>query len=188
MNCIHHWLCRSDRWRRELETNVVPWALEGARLGTNVLEVGPGPGLTTDILRSRLARLTALEIDPALANTLAARLRASNVAVIRGDATTMPFPDELFSAAVCFTMLHHVPSQALQDQLLGEVHRVLQPGGVFAGVDSLANAYMRVIHIFDTLVPIDPSKFEARLKVAGFSEIQIETHSRRFRFQARKLS
>ncbi len=166
----------------------MPWALEGIPLGTNVLEVGPGPGLTTDILRSRLARLTALEIDPALAEALSARLHGSNVTVIQGDATAMPFPDARFSAAVCFTMLHHVPSQPLQDQLLREVHRVLQPGGVFAGVDSLNNAYMRVIHIFDTLVPIDPSKFEARLRAAGFGEIRVQANSRRFRFQASKLA
>lgn len=186
MNRIHRWLCRSNRWRRELETNVVPWALQGDQLGTNVLEVGPGPGLSTDILRSGLGRLTALEIDRALADALAARLRGSNVTVLQGDATAMPFADAQFSGAVCFTMLHHVPSQALQDQLLREVHRVLQPGGLFAGVDSLVNAYMRLIHVFDTLVPIDPSKFEARLKAAGFVEIQIEAHSRRFHFQAHK--
>jgi ubiquinone/menaquinone biosynthesis C-methylase UbiE len=186
MNRIHRWLCRSDRWRRELESNVVPWTLGGASLGADVLEVGPGPGLTTDILRSRLTRLTALEIDSALAESLAYRLRGSNVTVIQGDATAMPFPDARFSAAVCFTMLHHIPSRALQDMMLGEVHRVLKPGAVFVGVDSLTSAYMHLVHVFDNLVPIDPSTFEGRLKAAGFGQIIIETNPRRFRFQARK--
>ncbi len=186
MNRIHRWLCRSESWRRELETNVIPWTLGKIALGGNVLEVGPGPGLTTDILRARLPRLTALEIDSALADSLAVRMRGSNVTVIQGDATSMPFPNAQFSAAVCFTMLHHVPSPALQDKLLREVHRVLQPGGMFVGVDSRRSAYMRIIHIGDTLVPVEPSTFESRLKAAGFAEVQISANSRRFRFQSRK--
>jgi ubiquinone/menaquinone biosynthesis C-methylase UbiE len=98
----------------------------------------------------------------------------------------MPFPNAQFSAAVCFTMLHHVPSAALQDRLLGEVLRVLQPGGMLAGADGLTSAYMRLIHIFDTLVPIDPSTFQARLQAAGFEEVMVEANSKRFRFRARK--
>jgi SAM-dependent methyltransferase len=186
MNRIHHWLCRSARWRRELEENVMPWVLNGVELGTGVLEVGPGPGLTTDILRPRIAHLTALEIDSALALSLAARMQGSNVTVIQGDATDMPFPDAEFTGAVCFTMLHHVPSLPLQDRLFREVFRVLKPGAMFAGVDGRTSLYMRLIHIYDTLVPIEPSTFRPRLEHAGFEEIFIEAKPQRFRFQARK--
>ena len=186
MNRVHHWLCRSERWRKELEANVVPWVLGGVALGSNVLEVGPGPGLTTDILRSRAAALTALEIDPALAGSLAARMRGGNVTVIQGDATAMPFANAQFSGALCFTMLHHVPSPALQDKLLGEAFRVLQPGGVLAGVDGLTSTYMKLIHIFDTLVPINPLTFQARLQTAGFEDILVEANPTRFRFRAQR--
>ncbi|HMD87224.1 MAG TPA: class I SAM-dependent methyltransferase [Terriglobia bacterium] len=186
MNRIHRWLCRSERWRKELEVNVIPWVLDRVDLGSKVLEVGPGPGLTTDILRSHVARLTALEIDPTLANSLAARMRSSNVTVIQGDATVMPFRDAQFSGAVCFTMLHHVPSPALQDKLLCEVLRVLEPGGMLAGVDSLTSSFMRLVHIFDTLVPINPATFHSRLQNAGFEKILVDTNPERIRFRARK--
>ncbi len=186
MNRIHRWLCSSASWRRQLEENVMPWVLDGVDLGTGVLEVGPGPGLTTDILRPRIARLTALEIDSALALSLAARMRGSNVTVIQGDATKMPFPDAEFTGAVCCTMLHHVPSPALQDKLLHEVFRVLMPGAMFAGVDGRSSLYMRLIHVYDTLVPIEPSTFQARLQTAGFEKIFIEAKPQRFRFHARK--
>lgn len=186
MNRIHHWLCRSERWRKELEANVVPWVLGGVTLGSNVLEVGPGPGLTTDILRSRVAALTALEIDSGLANSLAARMHGGNVTVIQGDATSMPFENAQFSGALCFTMLHHVPSPALQDKLLGEIFRVLQPGGMVAGTDGLTSTYMKLIHLFDTLVPINPATFQGRLQAAGFEEILVEAKPTRFRFRARK--
>jgi hypothetical protein len=51
MNIIHRWLCRSVSWRQNLEQSLLPWALEGIDLGSDVLEIGPGPGLTTDWLR-----------------------------------------------------------------------------------------------------------------------------------------
>lgn len=186
MNLVHRYLCRSARWGKMLEEIVMPWVLSGAELGQDVLEVGPGPGLTTDILRPRTARLTAIEIDPRLAGALAARLDGSNVTVVRGDATAMPFEDTRFSGAVSLTMLHHVPSPALQDNLLREVRRVLKPGGTFAGVDSRQSFRMRLLHLHDTLVPVDPGTFASRLEAAGFVDVVIESNERAFRFQARR--
>ena len=169
-----------------LDERILPWALAGVELGDDVLEVGPGPGLTTDILRPKVPRLTAIEIDAALAGRLARRLDGTNVNVVRGDATAMPFSDRQFSGAVSFTMLHHVPSAALQNQLLREVCRVLKAGAVFAGVDSRTSWGMKVIHIADTLVPVDPQSFPDRLRAAGFEDPEIETNDRAFRFRARK--
>jgi SAM-dependent methyltransferase len=186
MNLLHRWLCRSGWWRGLLEKQVMPWVLDGVELGPEVLEVGPGPGLTTDLLRPKVARLTALELDRALAAALAARVRGSNVTVIQGDATAMPFKDARFSSAVSFTMLHHVPSRALQDKLLREVHRVLKPGGVFAGVDSRQSLKMRLLHIHDTLVPVNPDTWGERLQAAGFRDVVVEANERALRFFARR--
>jgi len=185
MNRLHHWLCRSTRWRNIVGQRV-PWALSGVDLGQNVLELGPGPGLTTDLLRLAAQRVTALELDPQLAESLSSRLRDSNVEVVRGDATAMPFSDARFSAGVSFTMLHHVPSPELQDKVLREVWRVLEPGGVFVGSDSLQSLFMRLIHIGDTLVPVNPDTFGRRLEAAGFEVLELERNSDAFRFYARR--
>jgi ubiquinone/menaquinone biosynthesis C-methylase UbiE len=155
-------------------------------LGSNVLEIGPGPGLTTDLLRSLVPRLTALEIDASLAGSLRSRLESSNVQVIEGDATEMPFGDSEFSGVISFTMLHHVPSQELQNKLLAEVLRVLQPGGFFVGSDSLQSWFMRIIHIGDTLVPVNPDTFGTRLQSAGFEVLEVQKNSQAFRFSARR--
>jgi 16S rRNA A1518/A1519 N6-dimethyltransferase RsmA/KsgA/DIM1 with predicted DNA glycosylase/AP lyase activity len=136
MNRFHRWFCQTNIWKKALADEIIPWALKDVEIGDDVLEVGPGPGMTTDILCERLPRLTSIEIDPSLADALKQRLQGTNVKVVEGDATAMPFADGSFSGAVSFTMLHHVPSPALQDRLLAEVCRVLKPGGVFAGSDS----------------------------------------------------
>jgi acetyltransferase len=67
MNLIHRYLCRSAYWRKAVETRIFPWALKDVDLGFNVLEVGPGPGVTTDLLCARVPRLTCVEIDKSLA-------------------------------------------------------------------------------------------------------------------------
>ena len=164
----------------------MPWILNGTELGPHVLEVGPGPGLTTDLLRASVSKLTALEIDPKSARALTARLEGTNVRVVPGDATRMPFGEAEFSSAVCFTMLHHVPSPELQDRVLSEVFRVLKPGGYFAGTDSLQNLFMKIIHIGDTLVPVNPDTFASRLEHAGFRVVEVEKGKDAFRFRARK--
>jgi ubiquinone/menaquinone biosynthesis C-methylase UbiE len=186
MNLIHRWLCGSAGWRETVERQILPWVLNGVDLGSDVLEVGPGPGITTDLLRPRIGRMTAIEVDAALAESLSARLKGTNVNVVHGDATHMPFEEAQFSGAVCFTMLHHVPSPQLQDRLLREIHRVLKPGGCFVGVDSRQSFGMRLIHVQDTLVPIDPNTFAARLQASGFADVQVKSNSSRFRFQARR--
>ncbi len=178
-------LCRSGHWKKVLAERV-PWVISDSNLGSNVLEVGPGPGLTTDLLKLSVEQLTAVELDGDLAARLRARLARTNVDVVTGDATAMPFPEAHFSGGVSFTMLHHVPSPELQDKLLREVWRVLQPGGTFVGCDSLQSLFMRLIHIGDTLVPIDPDNFGARLQTAGFEVLGIEKSAGVFRFQARK--
>ncbi len=185
MNWLHHWLCRSDRWRKTMEERV-PWVLANTDVGQNVLELGPGPGVTTEVLRHRVQHLTALELDHALAGGLQRRLQDSNVDIVTGNAAVMPFPDGQFSGVVSFTMLHHVPSPDLQDRLLREVCRVLRPGGVFAGSDSRQSAFMQLIHIGDTLNPVDPDTFGVRLQAAGFEAFIIEKKREVFRFEARR--
>jgi SAM-dependent methyltransferase len=99
----------------------------------------------------------------------------------------MPFADNRFTGVACFTMLHHVPSQDRQDRLLAEASRVLRPGGMFAGTDSIGTGRMfRMLHLGDTLVPVGPGELPARLEQAGFIEPQIETAGSSFRFRARK--
>lgn len=186
MNAKHHQLCASDEWAGTVKDHIIPWILEGAELGEDVLEVGPGPGRTTDVLQAMAARLTAVELDPLFAEPLARRFAGTNVEVIQADATELPLPNGRFSAALSFTMLHHVPTPELQDRLLAELARVLRPGGILAGTDSLDSEPFRELHEDDVCVPVDPATLPARLVAAGFDDVQVDTNPYAIRFRARK--
>lgn len=186
MNRFHRWYCGTPLWTREI-SRVASWALEDVDLGSDALEIGPGRGHTTELLRHRVGQLTAVEIDTDLADAVRSRFHgAGNVVVETADATELPYEAERFTGAACFTMLHHVPSAELQDRVLREVHRVLRPGAEFAGSDSMPGPLFRVAHIFDTMVLVDPHTFGARLERAGFSQVGIEVGRGAFRFRGRR--
>lgn len=184
MNEAHLRICSSPEWAAYVENELLPWALDGADLGDDVLEVGSGPGLTTDVLRRRVPRLTAVEIDDDLARSLHERLAGTNVEVVNADGTRLPFEAGRFSAATMFTMLHHVPSAALQDRLLAEVRRVLRPGGLLTGSDSPKTPERAELHEDDTYQPVDPEGLADRLLAAGFGAVTVEAGQASFRFRA----
>ncbi|MBM7509593.1 SAM-dependent methyltransferase [Nocardioides salarius] len=182
MNLIHRLYCRSRPWRAHVRA-LLPWALDGISLErAAVLELGPGPGLTTDWLVSRVGSLTCLEYDEADASALARG--HPGVVVRRGDATALPFESGSFDAVVCFTMLHHLPSAAAQDRLCAEAARVLRPSGLFAGSDSRWGPLFALAHVGDTCTLVDPEALPARLEVAGFDHVEIDTRRDAFRFRA----
>jgi SAM-dependent methyltransferase len=186
VNEAHLEFCSSPEWALLVEEELLPWVLDGYELGDDLLEVGPGPGLTTDVLRRQAARVTAVELDLDLAGKLASRLAGSNVTVIAGDVTRLPFPADRFSSAACLTMLHHIPSPALQNAALTELARVLKPGGSLLGSDGLDTPARREIHEGDIFVPVDPATLEARLHAAGFIRPRVDIAGDRLRFAATK--
>ncbi len=184
MNKLHLEYCASDEWAELVVNKIIPWTTTGQPMGDHVLEVGPGPGRTTEVLKKMFERMTAVELDHDLATALRERLGGGNLEVVEADATALPMADGTFSAAISLTMLHHVPAPELQDRLFAEVRRVLRPGGVFVGSDNLDTPVFREGHIDDICVPIDPSTLETRLRAAGFAKVEIETNPYAFRFAA----
>lgn len=187
MNRAHLDYLASPQWAQALRNELLPWLERVADLGDDVLEIGPGPGLTTDLLRERVATVTAVEIDDDLARALQLRLAGTNVEVIHGDGTALDLASERFSAATCFSMLHHVASSQAQDQLFTELARVLRPGGSVIGVDSLDSETIRTAHLDDVFVPVDPNALAGRLEAAGFSNVIVApSGDHQFRFHAIK--
>jgi SAM-dependent methyltransferase len=188
MNQQHLDILGTAEWRQTLEEHVLPFAfgpLEPLDLGREVLEIGPGPGMATDLMRSRVPRLTSIELDPGLAAALRSRLAGTNVDVVEGDATAMPFDDGRFTGAVTFTMLHHVPTVELQDSMFREVARVLRPGGLFIATDGVARDELAALHDDDIYNPVDPTTLEERLTAAGFRNIEVDANDLAWACRAR---
>ncbi|GLQ96540.1 type 11 methyltransferase [Dyella mobilis] len=112
-----------------------------------VLDAGCGNGLALIACAKKLTTGQAVGVDvwttkdlsnntPAatLANAAAAGV-ADRVDVKTGDITRLPFPDASFDVVVSMTVIHNISSQALRDQALCELVRVLKPGGRIAVFD-----------------------------------------------------
>jgi ubiquinone/menaquinone biosynthesis C-methylase UbiE len=185
MNKEHLAYCAGPEWRETVREHVVPGATAGVDLGEHLLEVGPGPGLTTDVLATMVPRMTAVELDADLAASLAERYKDTHVSVHCGDATAMPFPSGTFSSAICLTMLHHLPTPADQDRLFAELNRVVRAGGTVMGSDSLDSPDFRSFHEGDICTPVDPAALEGRLLAAGLADVQIAQNPYSVGFKAR---
>jgi SAM-dependent methyltransferase len=104
--------------------------------------------------------------------------------VVQGDAAALPFADCTFSSAVAVLVLHHLRSSELQDRTFAEVHRVLQPGGLFFAFEIQDGWFHRVIHTNSTFVPVQPAALAPRLTNAGFAGVTVDYRPAGFRFRA----
>jgi ubiquinone/menaquinone biosynthesis C-methylase UbiE len=98
----------------------------------------------------------------------------------------MTFPDARFSGAVCFSMLHHVPSPELQNALFAEVGRVMRPGAPLVALDSVTSDALRDFHEGDSYTPIDPDALPERLQQAGFAAIEVRVNEYAWTATARR--
>lgn len=188
MNSFENWFCGSSLWRRATARKILPWMLSGYKLGDSVLELGAGPGATTEELRRRSTRVTSLEYDHTFAAKLGARFANTNVGVLQGDAATLPFPDGSFSSVLAVLVLHHMRSREQQERAFAEIHRVLRPGGAFFALEIGDGWLQRFGHIKSTFVPVAPTAAFARLNSLGFSKIVVDVKRAVFRICALRAS
>jgi len=167
VNENHAKLMPSPEWAAHIQDEVLPQATAGLELGTDLLE------------------LVAVEHEEDAALRLAGRFTGTNVEVVHGDAAALDYPDASFDTVATCTMLHHVPTRALQDMVLAEAFRVLGPGGTFLGSDSLPSDDLHQFHEGDTYNPVEPAAFLTRLQTVGFAAITLHV-SYHLVFTARK--
>jgi ubiquinone/menaquinone biosynthesis C-methylase UbiE len=111
----------------------------GARAQGRVLEVGIGTGRNLPHYPAD-ATITGIELSPAM--LAIAKRRAADlgrdVDLHTGDAQAMSFADEAFDTVVCALSLCTIPDPATT---IGEMRRVLVPGGRLLLLDHIASSW-----------------------------------------------
>lgn len=126
---------RYARWRssplgaitERLEVQLV-FELAGALEGKQVLDVGTGDGTYALEAARRGAKVTGIDLDPAMLAAARVRARSAGVAITfhEASAETLPFDDGSFDVVFAVTVLCFVSDA---DAAAREMTRVLAPGG-----------------------------------------------------------
>jgi SAM-dependent methyltransferase len=103
------------------------------------LDAACGPGAVARSLAAHARQVHGVDTTPAmveLATREAAARSLDNLSFSAGDVTSLEFADGGFDAAVTRFSLHHIPVPA---RVLGELARVVTPGGRIVICDSVAD-------------------------------------------------
>jgi ubiquinone/menaquinone biosynthesis C-methylase UbiE len=170
--------------RRQLVRNAV-----AAQPGERILDIGCGPGYYVAELAEEVGPDGSVTgIDPAEPMLKVAERRCEKLAsttLVAGEATALPVEDASFDAALSVQVLEYVGDVGAA---LGEIHRVLRPGGrvVLWDVDWTTVSWHsgdparmdRVLRAWDEHVadPALPRRLAPLLRAAGFDDVRMEAH------------
>jgi len=129
------WEVHADWWQdgftegadAEYEEQILPLAGELLAGATRVLDIGTGEGQIARLAVSGGAA-SVIGIDPTRNQLVEAAARGGGVAYGRAGAAALPFAAGSFDAAVACLVFEHIDAV---DAAIGEVVRVLEPGGRF---------------------------------------------------------
>jgi ubiquinone/menaquinone biosynthesis C-methylase UbiE len=163
-----------------------------------ILETAAGTGIVTAALHDALpdAEIVATDLNQAMLDVAAGRIKSDKVSFSQADAQSLPFPDASFDLVVCQFGVMFYPDKAVAN---AEARRVLRPGGHYILViwdrlernaaskvagKALARLYPDNPAAFLERMPFgyhDPARIEHDLLAAGFIDIEFETVERRSR-------
>ncbi len=127
------WFEEVERFRYEVEDYIHSVAQFTRHHGKTILEVGVGAG--TDHLQWARAgcRCYGVDLTDAAIDTTRERLALYGLHsdLRRIDAESLPFEAGLFDVVYSWGVIHH---SARPERIVGEIHRVLKPGGRFIGM------------------------------------------------------
>jgi len=167
---------------------IVELARVGA--GTRLLDLATGTGAVARVAAANGATVTGVDVAPAMVE-LARRNSPSELQFQVADAAALPFESHTFDAITCGFGLSHMPHV---NEVLAEVRRVLNPGGVFVesswGAEGESPAFSAVLlalkrhskgdlHSFAGILDedtwADPDSGVKVIRSAGFHTVDVLT-------------
>ncbi|MBB3037877.1 methyltransferase domain-containing protein [Hoyosella altamirensis] len=147
-----------------------------------VLDIACGPGnFTANFADALSPRGLAIGLDisrPMLRKAVETNSRPNTV-YLRGDATSLPFPDATLDAVTCYAALYLIPDPFT---VLDEMTRVLKPGGRISVMASRASEHpairrtQRRVLGLTGLRMFDVNEFTDYFRSSGLTEIAQEIH------------
>lgn len=117
------------RWSKKLALPFIEFA--GIADEEHILDVGCGNGsLTFSLLRAaNVSEIAAIDYSPIFVEEVTRLSSDPRITPLQGDATALPFDDNTFDRSLSLLVLHFVPGA---EKAIGEMRRVVRPGGVVA--------------------------------------------------------
>jgi SAM-dependent methyltransferase len=148
-----------------------------ARPGERILDLSCGPGRGINEISA--AGATPVGLDTSLHMLQSARSAGLRDPLVRGDACKLPFGNSTFDGVLCTNAFHHYPDPP---GALGEMRRVLKPGGRAVLVDPRLDSLLSRITIFGGEAMVfgmrvhlhDPHEWLALCARAGFERSSAE--------------
>ncbi len=113
---------------------IVEWLGKVAKKGDRALDVGCGWGRHLVVLAKSGLEAIGLDNSPGMLAASKRHLDSAGLeaALIRGDASEIPFPDECFDVVIATRTIHHGITSHMQ-RCFSEITRVLNVGGYLLG-------------------------------------------------------
>jgi 2-polyprenyl-6-hydroxyphenyl methylase/3-demethylubiquinone-9 3-methyltransferase len=158
--------------------------------GLKVLDVGCGGGFSGEFLAARGAQVFGIDQSQSCITAAKAHAATSGFAIDYqyGYAEDLPYPHNYFDVVLCVDVLEHVTDW---QQTIAEIHRVLQPGGMFCfdTINRTFQSQLMMIWLLEEVIKeidrgihdwekfIKPEELTSWMQQQGFTNIEIKGFS-----------
>lgn len=155
-------------------------ALIGLMQLGEVLDLGSGDGVLTELIAGHARRVTCVDVSPTVVAAARKRLAAfTNVEVEEADMHALPFADGRFDHVFA---MHALPYSRAPDKVLREAARVLRPGGRLVVATLAAHRHEEAMRAYDHVnLGISPDQLGKLMRAAGLTVESCRISSRETR-------
>jgi ubiquinone/menaquinone biosynthesis C-methylase UbiE len=158
--------------------------------GFIVLDVGAGTCVFAPYILSKIGgngRLVAADLAEEMLKRARTKGFNGNIEYLHADVTSVPLPDEVFDAVVCYSSFPHFQDKP---RALSELNRVLKKGGKLFICHTSGRATINAIHrqipaVENDAIP-DSDEMHMMLSAVGFTDIGIDDEADSYFTSARK--